>query len=582
MLARHATDLRPDDLAGRRWAGYIRESTRGQADRYGPAIQRDEQAAWAARHGLIATELEYIDLVSGKDTIRRSDFRRMLADAEAGRFEVLLCYDTSRFARNVADAYRYREQLERAGVVVVFCADGLIAGNTETYELEGLKTVSDAGYLRRLSRNVGRGYAAKWERFNDPGGRPPLGFARTGPHQILAPIEGPDLETVRQLFARYATGTASDASLGYALGLSEFRVEEILANPLYAGRAIRHKGRPDEEERPASFPPPIDPVLFERVQRVRAERRTRHGGGGGFARRPYPLIRLLRCAGCASRYRGDAVNGRRRIRHITRPACTHSLTHRADAVEEQVAELMDGVRLNEADIDAVLAAVRVAEPAEAAAEQPDMAQERAELQDQLAAGHISLEAFTRAWKRVQRPIPLPRQPGEMALRQARGYLEAFGALWRDPDVPDELREEAAREIFERLDLWGPKVVAVYPRAEHAWMLGMAARKSEGLVLVGARGFEPPTPWPPAKCAARLRHAPTVAASIAEPSAQTGNPSSSSFVSRDMSSATAVVGGLPSWITARTCSAIGSSTPCSAASSRAPMTVVTPSATPPSC
>ena len=29
-----------------------------------------------------------------------------------------------------------------------------------------------------------------------------------------------------------------------------------------------------------------------------------------------------------------------------------------------------------------------------------------------------------------------------------------------------------------------------------------------VVLVGARGFEPPTPWPPAKCAARLRHAPT--------------------------------------------------------------------------
>lgn len=57
-------------------------------------------------------------------------------------------------------------------------------------------------------------------------------------------------------------------------------------------------------------------------------------------------------------------------------------------------------------------------------------------------------------------------------------------------MPEELREEAAREIFERLDLWGPKVVAVYPRAEHAWLLGMAARKSEDLVLVGARGFNP--------------------------------------------------------------------------------------------
>jgi len=35
-------------------------------------------------------------------------------------------------------------------------------------------------------------------------------------------------------------------------------------------------------------------------------------------------------------------------------------------------------------------------------------------------------------------IPLPCQPGQTALTQARGYLEAFGALWRDPAVPDEL------------------------------------------------------------------------------------------------------------------------------------------------
>ena len=61
-------------------------------------------------------------------------------------------YDTSRFARNVADAWAYRDRLARAGVVLVFCADGLIAGNVDTYELEGLKTVSDAAYIRRLSQ----------------------------------------------------------------------------------------------------------------------------------------------------------------------------------------------------------------------------------------------------------------------------------------------------------------------------------------------------------------------------------------------------------------------------------------------
>jgi len=109
-------DLRPEDLAGRRWACYIRESTAGQAERYGPSLQRAEQARYAERYGLCATGLEYIDLVSGKDTLRRTDFARMLADAKAGAFEVLLCYDTSRFARNVADAWVYRDNLAQLGV----------------------------------------------------------------------------------------------------------------------------------------------------------------------------------------------------------------------------------------------------------------------------------------------------------------------------------------------------------------------------------------------------------------------------------------------------------------------------------
>jgi DNA invertase Pin-like site-specific DNA recombinase len=176
MSLARAIDLRPEDLTGRTWAGYVRESTRGQADRYGPELQRAEQRQFAQRHGLVSTEREYVDLVSGKDTLRRTDFARMVLDAEAGAFEVLLCYDTSRFARNVADAWAYRDRLSRAGVVVVFCADGLISGNVETYELEGLKTVSDAAYIRRLSRNVARGYEQKWRLFDDPGGHPPLGL----------------------------------------------------------------------------------------------------------------------------------------------------------------------------------------------------------------------------------------------------------------------------------------------------------------------------------------------------------------------------------------------------------------------
>jgi hypothetical protein len=83
MSLARAIYLRPEDLVGRTWAGYLRESTRAQADRYGPELQGAEQRQFAERHGLVPTEREYVDLVSGKDTLRRTDFARMLADADA-------------------------------------------------------------------------------------------------------------------------------------------------------------------------------------------------------------------------------------------------------------------------------------------------------------------------------------------------------------------------------------------------------------------------------------------------------------------------------------------------------------------
>jgi hypothetical protein len=38
-------------------------------------------------------------------------------------------------------------------------------------------------------------------------------------------------------------------------------------------------------------------------------------------------------------------------------------------------------------------------------------------------------------------------PDELRLARARRHLSEFGTLWRNPAVPDRLREEAVREIF---------------------------------------------------------------------------------------------------------------------------------------
>ncbi len=169
MSLARAVDLRPEDLAGQTGRATCGSRLAGRPTDTGPRSNAPSRRASPSDTGSLPTGREYLDLVSGKDTLRRSDFGRMIADAEAGAFEALLVYDTSRFARNVADAWLYRDRLARAGVALVFCADGLIAGNVDTYEIEGLKTVADAAYIRRLSRNVGRGYEQKWRLYSRSG-----------------------------------------------------------------------------------------------------------------------------------------------------------------------------------------------------------------------------------------------------------------------------------------------------------------------------------------------------------------------------------------------------------------------------
>jgi hypothetical protein len=380
--------------------------------------------------------------------------------------------------------------------VIVFCADGLISGNTDTYELEGLKTVSDAAYIRRLSRNVSKGYEQKWRLWSDPGGHPPLGFARLGDRQLLEPVEGPDLELVRRAFDLYAAGSWSDAALADELGIAEAGLAEILTNLLYAGRAIRHKGRPDEEERPARFASPVDPALFERVQAIRARRRTRHPGV--VVRRSYPLVRLMVCARCGSPYHGDANNGYRRVRHVRRPSCSPSATYRADLYERQLADRLDGISFSEADMRQIQAAMRSTAPAETRPDPGALQAARDELHRKLDTGEISIGAFSREWRALERPAPVVAvAPSRDRLERARELLSGFGTLWRDPEVPHRLREEAVSEMFTRLDVDGPDLVAAYPAPnENAWLLGQAGLRDRSLQmqehmgLVGARGVAP--------------------------------------------------------------------------------------------
>ena len=63
--------------------------------------------------------------ISGTAARNRPAFRQMLEDARAGRVDLILTREVSRFARNTVDALAHTRLLRRCGVGVVFLGDGI-------------------------------------------------------------------------------------------------------------------------------------------------------------------------------------------------------------------------------------------------------------------------------------------------------------------------------------------------------------------------------------------------------------------------------------------------------------------------
>jgi site-specific DNA recombinase len=100
----------PDaEQPSRRAVAYIRESTEEQGCGYSPDGRRQALARYAAEHGMRLVE-EYIDFETGRLAGKRPGFQRLIDDAME-RFEVVLVFHTSRFARNTVEAKRYKKLL---------------------------------------------------------------------------------------------------------------------------------------------------------------------------------------------------------------------------------------------------------------------------------------------------------------------------------------------------------------------------------------------------------------------------------------------------------------------------------------
>ena len=326
-----------------RVAAYIRASSDESHQPYSLEAQEERLRAFVASQPDWKLVKLYQERKSGA-TMERPKLLSALADAEAGRFDVLLVYRVDRLARRIRDLSQIIEHLDTVGVAFRSATEPF-----DTADPAGRMMIQQLGIYAEFERavlidRVTNGIERKVARGGWPGGKPGLGYDLEAGALVVNEGEAP---VVARMFALYDQGygarviartlDAEGSRTKRGNRWSHVGVLTVLRNPVYVGE-ISHRG----ERRPGTHPPVIERDLFERVQaRLAANGDAKHGKGPVSE---FLLTGLMVCARCGRRYVGTAAHGRsNRYRYYTcwtrnrrgAGACDNDLV-RADALEEAV------------------------------------------------------------------------------------------------------------------------------------------------------------------------------------------------------------------------------------------------------
>ena len=187
--------------------------------------------------------------VTGTSTEKRIQFQRMIQDAFAKKFELIVTKEVSRFSRNTLDTISYARQLQAIGVGIIFANDGIntLERASETF-LALLSTMAQEE-SRKTSERVKWGQKRQMEQ-GVVFGRSMLGYDVEGGKMTINP-EGAEL--VRLIFNKYAIEKKGTSVIARELREDGYKtyagnakwtntsILKIIKNEKYVGDLIQKK-----------------------------------------------------------------------------------------------------------------------------------------------------------------------------------------------------------------------------------------------------------------------------------------------------------------------------------------------------
>ena len=338
---------------------------------------------YAANHGWAVYDVYSDDNWTGADRTRPA-FNRMLNDARAGAFDILLCKTQSRFSRELEIVEKYIHGLFPIWgirfISIVDNADSNLPGNKKSRQIRALV---DEWYLEDMSENIKSVLTARRKSGFYIGATPLYGYQKDPDRKGHLIVDPEAAKVVRLVFHSFADGMGKTAIArmlndrgipnpteykrlkginyknpkGRGGGLWKYSaISHMLSNEMYIGNLVQgrygsvsykshiNKARPKDQwiRCEGTHEAIIDQDLWNTVQIMLQERAkpfSDTGCVGLFAGK-------VRCRHCGYTMRSSRSHGKSYLkcstRHVARDACTGSFIPAA-ALEEIVLTELKGI-----------------------------------------------------------------------------------------------------------------------------------------------------------------------------------------------------------------------------------------------
>lgn len=348
----------PDQLPpGTPIAVYSRVSSDEQVHGYSLEAQVNACKAFAAQRKWKIVKFYSDPGHSGKDD-NRPAFTEMITHASEQHFKAIIFHKLDRFSRNIENTLRYFRDLNSYDVLIASVTEDFDFTTAQGRLVFRMMALFAQWYLENLSAEVVKS-KVEMARHGIQNGPVPFGYLKDKEKNQIVIVEE-EARLVKAAYELYATGNYTDQTVADFLNQSGAKtrkgnkwskdtVTDFLQNEFFYGKvAYRDQLWPGRQQ------PIITKDLFDRVMEVRSKhaRRPRSHVALNKVRRPNLLRGIACCSQCERPLR---LQSSRLYRYYTETSryrgkeCEFSYGRvRMDFLEQQVIEMLRGVRLPEA------------------------------------------------------------------------------------------------------------------------------------------------------------------------------------------------------------------------------------------